>query len=285
MHDILMEQAERMTVMTEIAGRTVDANGVATRYHDVGSGEPVLLLHGSGPGVSAWLNWQGVIPSLAERYRVVAPDIVGFGHTERPDDIRYSLQTWVDHVRGFLDALEIERAAVVGNSLGARIAVSLAAQHPERLSKMVLMGSPGPGMTPSEGLIAMRAYEPSAESMRDLLVTYIALDPTIITPELVRIRHEASVAPGVHETYQAMFNDPKHAGGDLAFDLEELAQIATPTLIVHGREDRVIPVESGLSLLDVLPNADLHVFSRCGHWTQIERSGEFLAVVDQFLSS
>lgn len=274
-----------MTVTTENAGRTIAANGIATHYHDVGSGEPVLLLHGSGPGVSAWANWQLAIPPLADRYRVLAPDIVGFGQTDRPADIRYSLQTWVDHVWGFLDALGIERTAIVGNSLGGRIALAMATEHPERLSKMVLMGSPGPGMTPGEGLIALRGYEPSYEAMRELLVNYFAVDPTIITPELVQIRYEASVAPGVHETYRAMFSDPKHSGGDLAFDLDELTQIATPTLIVHGREDRVIPVEVGINMLSVLPNADLHVFSRCGHWTQIERSGDFVAVVDQFLSS
>lgn len=274
-----------MTVTTENAGRTIEANGIATNYHDVGSGEPVLLLHGSGPGVSAWANWQRVIPPLAERYRVLAPDIVGFGHTDRPVDIRYSLQTWVDHVWGFLDALGIEHASIVGNSLGGRIAVAMATEHPERLSKLVLMGSPGPGMTPSEGLKALRSYEPSPEAMRDLLVEYFAVDPSIITPELVQIRHEASVAPGVHETYVAMFNDPKHAGTALAFDLEELARITTPTLLVHGREDRVIPLDSALSMLNVLPNADLHVFSRCGHWTQIERTSEFVAVVDQFLTS
>ncbi len=274
-----------MTVTTENAGRTIDVNGVATHYHDIGSGDPVLLLHGSGPGVSAWANWQRVIPPLAESHRVLALDIVGFGHTDRPADIRYSLQTWVDHVWGFLDALGMERASIVGNSLGGRIAVAMATQQPERVSKMVLMGSPGPGMTPSEGLIALRGYEPSYEAMRELLVTYFAVDPTIITPELVQIRHEASVAPGVHETYRAMFSDPEHAGADLAFNLDELAQLATPTLIVHGREDRVIPLESGINMLSTLPNADLHVFSRCGHWTQIERSGEFVAVVDQFLSS
>lgn len=274
-----------MTVTTENAGRTIEANGVATHYHDVGSGEPVLLLHGSGPGVSAWANWQRVIPALAAGHRVLAPDMVGFGHTDRPADTRYSLQTWVDHVWGFLDALGIERASIVGNSLGGRIAVEMAVQQPERVSKMVLMGSPGPGMTPSEGLMALRTYEPSVEAMRELLVTYFAVDPTIITPELVQIRHEASVAPGVHETYRTMFSDPEQTRADLAFKLDELAELATPTLIVHGREDRVIPLESGLSMLNTLPNADLHVFSRCGHWTQIERSGEFVAVVDQFLSS
>ena len=140
------------TISVEATGRTIDAGGIATHYHDVGSGQPVLLLHGSGPGVSAWANWQHNIGVLAERYRVIAPDLVGFGATQRPDDIHYSLDTWIDHVWAFLDALGIERASLVGNSLGGRIGLGMASQHPERLDRMVLMGAPGVGMTLTQGL-------------------------------------------------------------------------------------------------------------------------------------
>ncbi len=90
-------------------GLFINVQGTRTHYHDVGEGAPVLLLHGSGPGVSAWANWQHAIPSLAENSRVLALDIVGFGHTERPDDVRYSLRTWTDHVWNFLDAWESTR--------------------------------------------------------------------------------------------------------------------------------------------------------------------------------
>ena len=118
------------------------------------------------PGVSALANWQHNIPTLAQRFRVLAPDIVGFGATERPDDIVYSLRTWTDHVWAFLDAHDIEKTAIVGNSLGGRIALQMAADRPDRITKMVLMGAPGVGMTPTEGLAALRAYEPSHDAMR-----------------------------------------------------------------------------------------------------------------------
>jgi pimeloyl-ACP methyl ester carboxylesterase len=275
-----------MTVTTrESSGHTIDVDGIATHYHEAGSGEPVLLLHGSGPGVSAWANWQHTIAPLAENYHVLAPDIVGFGYTERPDDVRYSLRTWIDHVWGFLDAKGIERTSIVGNSLGGRIALGMAAEHPERLNRMVLMGSPGIGMSPTEGLTALREYEPSYQAMHDLLINFFAVDPAIITPELVQTRYEASIAPGAYEAYRAMFFDPKHAGRELGIEADEVSGITTPTLIVHGREDRVIPLEVGINMLRGLPNADLHVFSRCGHWTQIERAAEFAALVDQFLSN
>jgi pimeloyl-ACP methyl ester carboxylesterase len=274
-----------MTVTTEQPGSTIEANGIATNYHEAGSGDPVLLLHGSGPGVSAWANWQRTIPALAERHRVLAPDLVGFGNTERPANIRYSAETWVDHVWGFLDAMKIERTSIVGNSLGGFLALAMAIKRPERLNRMVLLGTPGPGMTPTEGLAAMRTYEPSYEAMEELLIKYFAVDPAIITPELVQLRHEASIAPGAFETYRKMEINPKTAASDLGIEPGDYARIATPTLIVHGREDRVIPVEVGINLMNTLPNADLHVFIRCGHWTQVERASEFSAVVDQFLSN
>lgn len=269
---------------TIVAPHMIDAGGVKTSYLEVGSGEPVLMLHGSGPGVSALANWQHTIPTLAQRFRVLAPDLVGFGATERPDDVVYSLRTWTDHVWAFLDAHGIEKTAVVGNSLGGRIALQMATDSPERITKMVLMGVPGAGMTPSAGLAALRAYEPSHDAMRDLLRNYFTVNPAMITDELVAIRYEASIADGAYEAYRAMFFDPRHAGSELGITESEVRAITTPTLLVHGREDKVVPVQVSVTMLGLLPNADLHVFSACGHWTQIERAGEFAALVSDYLA-
>ncbi len=262
---------------------TIDAGGIDTAYLEAGSGEPVLMLHGSGPGVSGTANWQLNIGPLSERFHVLAPDIVGFGATARPEDVVYSLRTWTDHVWAFLDAKGINRTAIVGNSLGGRIALQMATDHPDRISRMVLMGSPGVGMTPTEGLAALRAYEPSPEAMRHLLKNFFAVNPDLITEELVKIRYEASVADGAYEAYRAMFFDPRHKGSELAITAEEVRTITTPTLLIHGREDKVVPLAVSITMLDLLPNADLHVFSRCGHWTQIERADEFSALVATYL--
>lgn len=265
------------------AGDHVDVGGVRTHFHEAGTGEPVVLLHGSGPGVSAWANWRLNLAALATRFRVLAPDIVGYGATERPVDVRYSLRTWTDHVWGFMDALGIGRASVIGNSLGGRIALAMAEDDPGRLGRLVLMGAPGVGMQVTEGLKALRAYEPTPEAMRDLLTTYFAVDASIITDDLVRTRYEASAAPGAHEAYRAMFFDPKHAGNDLGITEEQVRAVPNPVLLVHGREDRVIPVEVAWTMVRLLPDADLRVFARCGHWTQIERAADFNAEVTQFL--
>jgi 2-hydroxymuconate-semialdehyde hydrolase/2-hydroxy-6-oxo-octa-2,4-dienoate hydrolase len=263
--------------------QTIVAGGIRTSYLEAGSGEPVLMLHGSGPGVSATANWQYNLGPLSRRFHVLAPDIVGFGATERPEDVIYSLRTWTDHVWAFLDAHDIARTAIVGNSLGGRIALQMAIEHPERISRMVLMGAPGVGMTLTEGLRALRAYEPSREAMRDMLRTYFAVDPALIDDELIAIRYEASVADGAYEAYRAMFYDPRHQGSELGVTAEEVRTINTPTLLVHGREDKVVPLAVSVTMLDLLPNADLHVFSRCGHWTQIERADEFSALVADYL--
>jgi 2-hydroxymuconate-semialdehyde hydrolase/2-hydroxy-6-oxo-octa-2,4-dienoate hydrolase len=263
--------------------RTIDAGGIETSYLEAGSGETVLMLHGSGPGVSALSNWQLNIPTLAQRFRVLALDIVGFGATERPEDIVYSLRTWTDHVWAFMDARGMEKARVIGNSLGGRIALQMATDQPDRIAKMVLMGTPGVGMTPTEGLAALRAYEPSHDAMRELLRNYFAVDPAMITDELVQIRYEASIADGAYEAYRAMFFDPRHAGSELGITEDEVRAIATPTLLIHGREDKVVALQVSVAMLGLLPNADLHVFSACGHWTQIERADEFSAVVSDYL--
>jgi len=272
-----------MTTST-LAARTIDAGGIETSYLEAGSGEPVVMLHGSGPGVSGLANWQHNVPALSRRFHVLAPDIVGFGATARPDDIVYSLRTWTDHVWAFLDAHDIDRTAIVGNSLGGRIALQMATDRPDRITKMVLMGAPGVGMTLTDGLVALRGYQPSHDAMRDLLRNYFAVDPAMITDELVEIRYAASIANGAYEAYRAMFFDPRHKGSELGITEGEVRSITTPTLLVHGREDKVVPVQVSMTMLGLLPNADLHVFSACGHWTQIERADEFSALVADYLS-
>ena len=268
---------------TVVESKTVDAEGITTSYLEAGTGQPVLMLHGSGPGVSGTANWKLNIGPLSAKFHVLAPDIVGFGETERPEDIVYSLRSWTDHVWAFLDALGIRKTAIVGNSLGGRIALQMATDHPDRISRMVLMGSPGVGMTPTEGLAALRAYEPSHDAMRHLLKNFFAVNPDLITEELVTIRYEASIADGAWEAYRSMFFDPKHKGSELAITADEVRAIATPTLLIHGREDKVVPLAVSVNMLDLMPNADLHVFSRCGHWTQIERADEFSALVADYL--
>jgi hypothetical protein len=153
----LYRRLTRRIVVTVIhrpeIGMSVDAAGIRTNYLVAGAGtETVILIHGSGPGVTAYANWRLVIPALAEHFHVIAPDMVGFGYSDRPDNVTYGLQTWADQVVGLLDSLDIAKAHIVGNSFGGAIALRVATQHPDRVDKMVLMGSMGVSFPITEGL-------------------------------------------------------------------------------------------------------------------------------------
>lgn len=273
-----------MTTTPEV-GETILAGGIQTNIHDTGTdpgGGTVLLIHGSGPGVSAWANWRLTIPALAPHFRVVAPDIAGFGYTER-NAMDYDLDTWTAHVIGVLDTLGIESAHVVGNSFGGSLALSLAIRHPERVRRLGLMGAVGLSFALTPGLDAVWGYEPSVEAMAGLLRIFTAT-PAEGIDELARLRYEASIRPGVQEAYARMFPAPRQRWVDaLAHAESDVSSITAPTLIFHGREDRVIPLATSLRLLELIPEAQLHVFGNCGHWTQIEHAAEFNRLLRDFL--
>ena len=132
-------------------GSYVDAGGIKTNYLEAGAGPPVVLVHGSGPGVTAYANWRLTIPDLAPHFRVLAPDMAGFGFSDKPDVVA-NMARWVGQLTGFLDALGIERASVVGNSFGGGIGIRLAVDHPDRVDRLVLMGSVGISFPITEGL-------------------------------------------------------------------------------------------------------------------------------------
>jgi len=265
-------------------GQTIDVDGIATNYHDEGSGDPVLLIHGSGPGVSAWANWRLTIPELSKRHRVIAPDIVGFGYTERPPGVCYDAKSWLAHLLGLLDALELDRVSVIGNSFGGALALRLATSQPDRVDRLLLMGSAGVDFPITPALDAVWGYQPSVPNMRRLLDLF-AYDRRLATDELAELRYRASVRPGVQEAYAEMFPAPRqHALSALAIAEEQLAALPHETLIVHGRDDQVIPLAASRRLLDLIPDSQLHVFSRCGHWVQIEHTDRFNALADLFLS-
>jgi len=274
-----------MTSTNPEIGKSVVAAGIATNYHDVGAGRPVLMIHGSGPGVTGWANWRMNIGALAEQARVLVPDMVGFGYTDVPPNIRYDLEMWMTHLVGFLDAMEIERADVIGNSFGGGLALAMAIHHPERIRRLVLMGSVGVPFELTPGLDAVWGYTPSVENMRKLLEVF-AYNTQLMSDDLVELRYRASMRPGVQEAFGAMFSPgPRQQYIDaLASDEADIRRIPHETLVVHGREDLVIPLSNALTLAQWLPASQLHVFSRCGHWTQIEHAAEFNRLVAGFLA-
>ena len=265
-------------------GATADANGIKTNYLEAGKGDAVVLIHGSGPGVTAYANWRVVLPALAENFRVLAPDMVGFGFTERPTNIEYGVQTWADQVVGLMDTLELPTAHMVGNSFGGAIALRIAAQHPDRVGKLVLMGSMGVPFPITEGLERVWGYEPSFENMRKVLDVF-AYSRDLVNDELAEVRYRGSIQPGFQESFAAMFPAPRQRWVEaMCTPEDDIRRLPHRTLIVHGREDKVIPVQTSLRLMELIDNADLSVFSHCGHWSMIERTKDFNRSVSEFFS-
>jgi pimeloyl-ACP methyl ester carboxylesterase len=264
-------------------GQSVEANGIRTNYLEAGSGEgTVVLIHGSGPGVTAYSNWRLVLPALGEDFHVLAPDMVGFGYSDRPDDVEYNVQTWADQTVGFMDAMGIKKAHLVGNSFGGAIALRIATQHPERADRLVLMGSMGVDFPITEGLDAVWGYEGTIESMRGVL-DYFAYSRDLVNEELAQVRYKASVEPGFQESFSAMFPAPRQRWVTAMSTLEdEIRKLQHRTLVMHGREDKVIPVSNSYKLEELIDNADLAVFSHCGHWSMIERTADFNRLVRDF---
>ncbi|MFZ2172496.1 MAG: alpha/beta hydrolase [Rhodococcus sp. (in: high G+C Gram-positive bacteria)] len=274
-----------------IADRFVDLPNFRVHYIEAGSGHPVVLLHGSGPGATGATNFSPNIEALAEHFHVIAPDMPGWGESDTQND-----DTGRDHVAvliALLDELGIEKAALVGNSMGGITAVTTAIQHPDRVSHLITMGAPAPvqplfsaGNGPSEGIsVLLHAYrEPTMENMKRL-VQVMCFDQSTATDELAQARSQAANARPDHlDSWNSQFS----GGWKLPayFSLTgQVGRITAPTMAIHGRDDRVVNFEHSLHLVTQIPDSRMVLLNRCGHWAQIEHAAEFNRLVTGFVSN
>lgn len=264
-----------------------------TYLNQSGAGNPdaIVLLHGSGPGASAWSNWRFLLPVLGDTFRCLAPDLVGFAASAHPADPPVGVSAWLDlwvrQITDLLDALGLERVHLVGNSLGGAIALHLASRHPRRFKRIALMGSVGVPFTMNPKLDAIWGFytDPSVEKMREM-IRWFAYRPETFSEDLgtiARMRYDAAMDPKVRHSYQTMFPAPRQRHIDACVLADEaLERIAHPCLLIHGRDDLIVPLETSLYLLQKLPDVRLHVFGQCSHWTQIEYADEFERLLRQF---
>jgi pimeloyl-ACP methyl ester carboxylesterase len=276
----------------EISTALVDVAGVRTAVIDTGepagpgpAAPPVLMLHGSGPGVTALANWRPVIPALSAGRRVIAPDQLGFGGTATGEPRTYGRKAWTGHALALLDTLGLDTVDIIGNSMGGAIALSIAAARPQAVRRIVTMGSMGVAMALPYGLNEIWGYTPGTEQMRHVIGLF-AHNRNLITDELVELRYQASLNPPVRDSWAAMFPEPRQRWvDDLALSGAELASLTQPVLLVHGRDDQVVPWRvSSAQLIDLLTDARLHILASCGHWTMIEKTADFLTAVEPFLA-
>lgn len=255
--------------------------GEITHYHELGEGTPILFLHGSGTGVTAAANWWLNLPAFAEIGRCIAIDSIGYGQTVVPEGTEYGIREWVDHAIRVLDALGIEKTWIVGNSLGGWLAFQFALDYPERLAGIVSMGTGGAKLTG-----ALKGHSNPTlthDGVRDTLELFV-VDKSLITDELVELRYKSALNDTATDRLQQVVAARDRDRNALPLDFERLAKLDVPVLLIHGTQDRVIPVSRTWDLLNVVPNADAHIFSQCGHWSQVERADEFNRVITQWLS-
>lgn len=256
-----------------------------------GSGPPVLMLHGGGPGASGMANYSRNVDALAHHFRVLVPDMPGYGRSSKEVNVMDPFGDIASTLSAMLDALDIPSAHVVGNSLGGAVALRLALEHPEKVDRLVLMGPGAIGIgegKPTPGLLRLLTYYsgegPTYEKLSDFIKNDLVFDASSISEDILLERFESSIDPGV------MANPPLRMPQDPeAFKRMDLllhpglSNFDHPTLILWGLEDRVNPSSAGPALQAKLPAADLFLFSRTGHWVQWERADEFNATVAAFL--
>lgn len=281
-----------ITESSPVADRYIDIPNFRVHYLEAGAGHPVVLLHGSGPGATGETNFAPNIGPLSESFRVIAVDMPGWGESDTQTE-----ETGRDHVAALtalLDALDIDRAALVGNSMGGMTSLMTAMRHPERVSHLITMGAPSPLPTlfqPGDGLseglnVLMHAYrEPTPANMKRL-VEVMCFDPTMATDELAAARSAAALGRPEHlDSWNSQFTTGS-SPMPLFFAMgSKLREITAPTLAIHGRDDRVVHFENSLSLVSQIPDSRMVLLNRCGHWVQIEHADEFNRLVTSFVSA
>jgi 2-hydroxy-6-oxo-6-(2'-aminophenyl)hexa-2,4-dienoate hydrolase len=270
---------------TAWTSRYVDAGGVRTHYLEAGNADKptVLLIHGGGAGADSIGNWRHTIPQLAADFRIVAMDMLGFGRTAKPESLVYSQGARNKHLADFLAALNLPRIPIVGNSMGGATALGLAMEHPERVERLVLMGSAGLNAEITESLKPIVFYDYTPQGM-ERLIKALTGARFKISPDLVTLRHQLSVDPDTRRAYTAAMGWIREQGG-LFYPEEAIAKVQTPTLVINGKDDLVVPMANAYKFLQLLKNSWGYFIPHCGHWAMLEAPEEFATVTRNFLQA
>lgn len=265
----------------------VDLSRIRTHYVESGeAGAPTLvLLHGGGAGADSVGNWRQAMPLLARDFRVLAMDLVGFGQTGKPDPSHYaySQQDRNAHLAEFITALGLEPAILVGNSMGGATALGVAMERPQLARALVLMGSAGLNARITESLKPIVYYDFTRAGM-ERLVAALTAPGFKADEELIDRRYELSVEPDTRRAYQATMKWI-HAQGGLFYPEDALRTVTAPTLVVNGKDDRVVPLANAFRMLELLHNSWGYILPHCGHWAMIEAPQDFALVTRDFVLS
>jgi 2-hydroxy-6-oxo-6-(2'-aminophenyl)hexa-2,4-dienoate hydrolase len=271
--------------MTTWTSRYADAAGLRTHYLEAGdSNAPtVVLIHGGGAGADSVGNWRMTIPHLVDDYHIIAVDMVGFGRSAKPESFEYSQAARNRHLRDFLNALELQRVALVGNSMGGATALGLAMLEPQRVDRLILMGSAGLNAEITESLKPIIFYDYTLAGMRKLIRALTGARFQV-SDELVQLRYELSIQSDTRRAYTATMEWIRLQGG-LFYSEEAIASVKVPTLIVNGKDDQVVPLKNAYRFLALLENSWGYFIPHCGHWAMLEAPAQFVAATRHFLQA
>lgn len=263
------------------------------RYHEAGDGPPLLLLHGSGPGVTGWRNYRHNLAVFAEHFRCLVLEFPGFGVSDPADG--HPMATAASAVTRFLDGLGLDRVDIIGNSMGGIIGTRFALAHPGRVRRLVTIGgigrnlfSPGPG----EGIKLLSEFtdHPTREGLVRWLNSMV-YDRSLVTEELIEERWAQATDPETLAAARRMYGTEAFAAQAAAAAASDAApywamlhKLRAKTLLTWGRDDRVSPVDMALLPMRTIPDAELHVFPDCGHWVMIEQKAAWESAVLAFLT-
>jgi pimeloyl-ACP methyl ester carboxylesterase len=272
--------------------REITTDKGTLRYHEAGEGPVLLLLHGSGPGVTGWRNFRGNLAFFAQHFRCLVLEFPGFGVSD--DFGGHPMLDAQSAVPAFVDSLGLERVDVIGNSMGGGVGINFAINHPDRIGKLVTIGGIGtnvysPG--PSEGIRLLQEFteDPTRQRLVDWLNSMV-YDPALVTETLINERWELATDPETLASARRMYGKAAFAAmtkmmrnADFPLPWAIMHKVKAPTLITWGRDDRVSPLDMSLIPMRTIPNAELHVFGNCGHWVMIEQKQAFEATALSFL--
>ncbi len=281
----------------EATRRSAKAGDLTLNYFEAGPDAtgalPLVMLHGGGPGASAWGNFGPCLARFATRFRTLLVDQPGFGDSDKPEITGHFFEFAADALAAMLGEIGVDKVHLLGNSLGGGTAVRFALKYPGRVGRLVLMGPGGLSLNvfspdPTEGI--KRLYDfgaapgPSKAKLEAFLRTMV-VDQSLITEELVEQRFAHATAPGAAEAMASMgASFAKPDTYEDGFLWRDAYKLRPPVLLTWGREDRVNPLDGALAGLKLIPKASLHVFPNCGHWAQIEAAEEFFTVVSDYLA-
>ncbi|MEU6579586.1 alpha/beta hydrolase [Nocardia sp. NPDC046763] len=277
---------------TALTERTVSVGGKDIYFAETGQGPAVVLLHGGGPGASGVSNYSRNIDALAAHFRVIVPDLPGYGRSSKGVDQSDPFGYLADNIRGLLDRLDLDHAHLVGNSYGGACALRLALDTPDRVGKMILMGPGGIGLTRAPltaGLRSLMSYYtgtgPSRDKLEAFIRDYLVFDGTEIPAEVIDDRYRSSIDPAVLADPPLRRPSGLRAlwGMDFTRD-RRLRTLQTPTLVIWGANDKVNRPSGGHMLAKTMPHCDLLLTANTGHWVQWERADFFNTVTTAFLT-